>query len=341
MLSIFWRPTALIRKLLSWLFCAASMVLWCHAPSTLAQTTPTVITEPQSQTAIAGSNVTFWVTVGDGSAPAPLPPVSSGTLQLWLKADAGLVTNSSGQVSQWQDQSGHTNHAAQSATNNQPLLVFPAGLGGAAALRFAGTPDAASGDYLVGTGNVGVSNAMTAFAVYNSFFNVPDWGLAVWFNGQPAGDQTSEGFAVLYGEMDFTSWPDNFSSPFAIPTNTYRICTDRVNTNLSAVEMFDTTASSETNFSVGLSGLQTPAAGYYVGGLNPALTGDGNGRCFDGDIAEVIIYKGYLSDADRLTVQGYLQQKYQFVGLQPFGKLSVATQQQRYFRGDQRHVDTR
>ncbi len=268
---------------------------------------PVILTQPQSQSTPLGSNVTLAVTA---TASPYLPGASSGKLRLWLKADAGVVTNSAGLVSQWQDQSGNLNHANQTDTNSQPMLIYPAGLGGRAALWFDGSPDAASGDYLAGTASVGLSNALTAFAVYNALYNVPNWGSDVWFVGQPGGDQTSEGFAVLYGDMDFTSWPDNFSSSFAIPSNTFRICTDRVNTNQSIVEMFDNSANTQTNFSVGISGLQTPAAGYYVGGLNPGLTGDGNGRCFDGDIAEVIIYQGYLSDADRLQVENYLEQKY-------------------------------
>src|SRR5580692_1045740 len=93
-------------------------VLFC-IPSALAQTAPTVITQPQGQSATAGNSVTFWVTVTDGSSPS-LPSVSSGTLQLWLKADTGVVTNSSGLVSQWHDQSGNTNDASQTASNNQP-----------------------------------------------------------------------------------------------------------------------------------------------------------------------------------------------------------------------------
>jgi hypothetical protein len=152
---------------------------------------------------------------------------------------------------------------------------------------------------------------MTAFAVYNVSFNVPVWGSLVWCVGQPEGVKTSEGFAVYHGDMDFTTWPDNYLSSFVIPTNTYRICTARVNTNLSTVEMFDTTASSETNLSYAMTGQQPPTAGYYIGGLNPTLPElGGNGRCFNGDIAEVIMYQGYLSDADRLAVTSYLGQKY-------------------------------
>src|SRR5580704_6605797 len=118
MLLLFRRLKVLAGKLRCWCFCAASVALALRASNAFSQTTPVVITQPQGQTAIGGSNVTLWVTVADGSAPPPLPSVSSGTLKLWLKGDAGVITNSSGQVSQWQDQSGNANQASQTNTNN-------------------------------------------------------------------------------------------------------------------------------------------------------------------------------------------------------------------------------
>ncbi len=50
--------------------------------------------------------------------------------------------------------------------------------------------------------------------------------------------------------------------------------------------------------------------GYYVGGLDPASPYPTTGYNFEGDLAEVLVYSGYLSDADRLSVLSYLQQKY-------------------------------
>ncbi len=302
----------------TWSLCPGLAALLLCAASALAQTAPTVITQPQSQAGIGGSNVSFSVIVADGYAP-PLPSVSSGTLQLWLEANAGVVTNSAGLVSQWQDQSGNTNHASQTNTNSQPSLVYPPGLGGAAALRFNGVLNAVNGDFLAGTGDVGVSNALTAFTVYNSFSNVDsgfDWGAEVWFVGSLNGQDDCRAFVIWQKDMDFCYGGnggyggDIAQPPFLIPTNTYRICTDRLDTNQSTLEMFDTSASRQTNFSFTVSGLQTPPPGYSVGGVNPLLQQYVNGRCFDGDIAEVIIYKGYLSDLDRLAVQSYLQQKY-------------------------------
>jgi hypothetical protein len=148
--------------------------------------------------------------------------------------------------------------------------------------------------------------------VYNAFSNVigtTDWGAVLWLVGSPAG-ASDRGCVIYQGLLDFTTWDANYSTPFIVPTNTYRICTDRVNTNLSNVEIFDNTASSETNFSYAMAGESAPPAGYYIGALNPALASYGISRCFDGDVAEIIIYQGYLSDTDRLGVLGYLEGKY-------------------------------
>ena len=203
-----------------------------------------------------------------------LPSVSSGTLRLWLKADAGVVTNASGQVTRWQDQSGNTNDAVQANTNNQPLLVNPAAIGGEAAVRFNGIQDNVHGDYLHGTGDVGVSNAMTAFVLYNTFSLVGNAD-SVWYIGRPGVYGASRGYTIFQG-LDFTTWGYDSHAYWTVPTNTYRICTDRVNTNLSMVEIFDATAISATNFSLAMTATMAPTAGYYVGGIDPSWAGLGS-----------------------------------------------------------------
>ncbi len=75
------------------------------------------------------------------------------------------------------------------------------------------------------------------------------------------------------------------------------------------MQIYDNSATDSTNFTEPMSGALTPQAGYYVGGLNTALQFV-NPVNLDGDVAELAIYNGYLSDADRLAVLGYLEQKY-------------------------------
>jgi len=262
------------------------------------------------------------------TAPS-LPAVASGTLQLWLKADAGLVTNAAGQVSQWQDQSGRSNHANQTNASYQPLLVYPPGLGGNAAVRFNASQDKLT--YLAGSGDVGVTNAMTTFTVVNvltartngsSGNNYVDM---VWLIGLPPTYGGCRSETDYQMERTFSTWAYGYNAPFVVPTNTCRIWTDRIDTNLTTLELFDTSAAGSTNFTAAMPQATPPGAGYYVGGINPALPYVENWS-INGDVAEWIVYKGSLSEADRLAVLNYLQQKYfsSGIGQAPFTNSLVA-----------------
>ncbi len=85
-------------------------------------------------------------------------------------------------------------------------LVYPPAIGGRAALRFNGIEDGVNGDYLHGTGNVSVSDAMTAFAVYDAF-NTTNSFNSVWcIVGVPGTVYgASRGYTIDHGMMDFTA----------------------------------------------------------------------------------------------------------------------------------------
>src|ERR1700733_5386214 len=68
---------------------------------------------------------------GAASAVPMLAPnlVTSATLKLWLKADAGCLNGSGGPcvngdgVATWQDQSGNANNATQGSSGNRPVFA--------------------------------------------------------------------------------------------------------------------------------------------------------------------------------------------------------------------------
>ena len=270
---------------------------------------PRILVQPQSQNVLVGSNVTLTVLVANAAGGGSLPAISSGTLQLWLKADAGLVTNSSGQVNQWQDQSGNTNHANAIGVGPQPTMVSPVELSGRPAVHFERNPDGVNGGCLHGTGDVGIPDAYTSFMVYNAQ-QVPVQDIIAALVGYPGTYGGSRAYALQFQKMTFATWTYDYQTSFVIPTNTYRIWTDRFNTNMNQLDLFDTTGTSTTNFSLVTSGQVAPSPGYYVGGVDPSIIYVNNGRNFAGNIAEMIYYRGQLSEPDRLAVEQYLLQKY-------------------------------
>jgi hypothetical protein len=262
---------------------------------------PAIYSQPQNESVAVSGSATF--SVGDG-----LPSITSGTLALWLNAGAGVITNSSGFVTRWQDMSGNTNDAVQPNTNQQPWLATASGLNGAPVVRFNGLHDGIHGSYLHGVGDVGLSGALTSFALYMAT-NAEVQGF-VWMAGQPPTFGAVRGDAFKYEEMVFSTWGIGYFAPFLVPTNVYSIWNDRVNTNVTEEEMYETSATNSTNFSFAMSGALAVAPGYYIGGIDPSIEYSQPYYNLPGDIAEVIIYRGYLSEADRLAVQHYLQGKY-------------------------------
>jgi hypothetical protein len=75
---------------------------------------------------------------GAGGAPEPLP-VSEEGLELWLRADHGVVLDD-GVVASWQDSSKHQRNAGQTAVNYRPKLTEN-GLGDLSAVVFDGEDD--------------------------------------------------------------------------------------------------------------------------------------------------------------------------------------------------------
>jgi len=281
------------------LICAAVISLLCSLPSCVQ-----IIIPPQSQTAFAGSNVT--VTVRETKGVTTLPAVTSGTMKLWLKADAGVITMNN-RVTEWRDQSINANHCSQANVNKQPLLVA-AGLNGRPVVRFDGIQDENLGDYLRGTGDAGLTAGFSSFMVYSKADRTVDEEIPVLI-GVPYSYNSVLTFyirntAITNDEMAFGAWGNDYGSGFHIPALTPRIWGERLNTAKTQIELFDTDGIHDFTSACATSGLLSPDSGYYVGGLESQT------RNFQGDIAEIIYYQGTLSDTDRLSVENYLKQKY-------------------------------
>jgi hypothetical protein len=236
-------------------------------------------------------------------------------LALWLRADAGVTTNASGGVIQWDDQSTNANNAAQITDAAAPLLINGA-LSGRPVLRFDGLDD-----FL----NVPDADSLSFTADMTTLFVVKiddfDWFREIW--GKTAGPNGN-----LPAPTDiYVPQGANFMRAFR---------GDGTFNNLTAVDSGPLRADTYLVLGLGVEGstlthyLNNQANGSGTVTLN---TADGNtdlkiGTRQDGftrlkgDIAELLIYSRALSTTERSNAFNYLQVKYGLTNLAPSVTLS-------------------
>ncbi|MBL9180966.1 MAG: chitobiase/beta-hexosaminidase C-terminal domain-containing protein [Verrucomicrobiaceae bacterium] len=219
-------------------------------------------------------------------AQAQMPPVSG--YAGWWRADVGVVTDASGRVQEWQDQSGNGRHFAQSDVNKRPALVS-LGIGGQASLRFDGTDDG-----LLGASGMNFARPSTVFVVFERVDTgdvFRNGGYVLQSSAEPHWFVRSDGFHsgswVRYG-----MFPGVGEESLAVMT------------------------SSATGTRVHVNGHDwTHDASQVTGAPGRLGLGGGEGHGFDPmsqQIAEVIVYDRELSDGERQEVEAYLAQRYAF-----------------------------
>jgi hypothetical protein len=221
----------------------------------------------------------------------PIPPPPMVDMSLWLKGDAGVNSGTAvngDPVSIWADQSGKGNDFTQSTFINQPTFI-ESGVNGQKGLNFT------SPNILVRlNANFFLANEGVVFVVVKK-------------NAPSTGGVFSQFLAL------------NTTGPINVDTSSYWI--NMFNNNL--------------DLDLGLSG--TDAALLTVKKTNTDIEGkrDGNivdtgtgtqglgrdsyhsigqwfnsSRTLEGEIYEIIIYEALISDADIITVENYLKNKY-------------------------------
>jgi hypothetical protein len=227
-------------------------------------------------------NLKYEIEQWDAGTVNPSPTNVSG-LCLWLKADAGVLTNSSGYVYNWQDQSGNGKNAVQANINNQPIWIGNV-LNAKPVLRFDGQMDG-YGDFLDTSQLV----ARTVFAVVS--FNgaaFPDWSTAI-------GDQVYENY-IIQGRPGTSQLDAQYQTPgvrYINGTMPYAI-----NNGYDFVPM---TSHKIVAVSLGADEVLRTRIGRDI---------DRNLRTWKGDIAEIIIYNRALTMPEMNAVGLYLGQKY-------------------------------
>ncbi len=249
---------------------------------------------------VRATNVTDTVT---GVKVDTTPVAIERELALWLKADAGVTADGSGLVSQWNDQSGNGNHAVQIQAVNQPLLVAGA-MNGKPVLRFDGS--GANLNYLEipHASSLVIRSDFSVFAVVNvqSFANF-NGILAKTAVNQPGPfdfyiAQTSGNPRLFRGNGSANNAINGLSN--VVAGQSYIVSGVARATNLTAYLNGAFNGSS----AVAAAGITDRGGPVKIGTREDFVTK------MIGDIAEVILIRGAVSDTERAAINNYLGAKY-------------------------------
>jgi len=217
-------------------------------------------------------------------SPADIP-----NLKMWLDATQ-ITANDGDKVSQWSDLSGNNNHAVQGSVSLQPTFkdnVF----NGKPAVRFA------EETYnLLNTGNIALGERTYVVVMEAINPGRGSWHSVILQSAAP--------YYQIYGNTNGTTLRFYLGSDIALPVNIHR-----------KALIVITTTQGQTNFYIDGQNVLTSTAGsntvinspFSIGGWAIASYG------LNGNIAELLMYSGVLTDVDRQSIENYLMSKWGLV----------------------------
>ena len=226
-------------------------------------------------------------------SPLQLSPAlwldASDALTLYDATTGGSLVLADGVVARWEDKSGNARHATQATLANRPLRKVSI-QNGKDAIRFDGF-----NDWMLNSGFVGTSN-ITIFAVVKA-------------NSKPCVfiDSNSAVQHALYrgGNTDL----NNKFAFGAGSVSTEASISDSINVVLLTVIRNSNISTIRKN---GIDGLSANVgtnilSGYRIGDIRAQVV---NGYQLNGDIFEILIFPTALSNAERQSVESYLNAKW-------------------------------
>jgi hypothetical protein len=211
-------------------------------------------------------------------------------LNMWLRADKGIILNGSN-VSQWQDQSGSSNHVTQSNASNQPGF-FENVLNGRPIVKFT-----APNHFMSITAPL-TGSTQSIFAVFRNFSSSPVVSSMILCTTAINGDR----YFGVNVQVDGTCFahfdPSVVTSPATAGTKYNVLSAIQNGANARAyINGLGGTASS--SFSISDTRTLDSLGQYTTPGLR-----------INGELAEIVYYNVVLSETDRQSVENYLNLKY-------------------------------
>ena len=242
--------------------------------------------------------IVFFAALFYTTTPAYAQPDPGGVgtgLELWLKADAG-ITEASDRVTNWADQSGNANDAAQASAGFQPRHTNFTGtyLNFNPVVTFDGSNDNLITPLSI---NAGTYAQLTVVSVYLPISDnaAGPWGEDNTNWDRYITDRPTHNNMVANGSTGLTDVTNLFVANMASLT-TVRYDEDAVSgsdVHVNGVQQLQFTADHDPNTS----------SAFGVGW-------DGNDGTFNGYVPEIAVYSGYLSETDRKKVESYFALKY-------------------------------
>ena len=268
---------------------------WYFNSAMLGAATNAILILNNVQTNNAGNyyvvvtNMAGSVTSSNAVLTVLVPPSAISGLQLWLEANAGITTNTAAQISTWADQSGNTNNATQSNTNNQPLYVINA-LNSLPVVRFNPT----NSQYFNLPNLFNGTTQAEAFVVLRAAADMPGTSRALW----------------QFGAISYTYYPDSGGNIVEDFGSTSLHTVGNPAQPLDQYHVYEV-ASQSGNWSAWINGMlqSSTTTNTYSTNVYPTL-GNSGSYYFAGDVAEVLVFNRVLSADERDTVNGYLNLKY-------------------------------
>ncbi|MBX2903964.1 MAG: hypothetical protein KF872_10450, partial [Chitinophagales bacterium] len=212
-------------------------------------------------------------------------------LTLWTRADAGVVKDAAGNVSQWRDLSGNNNHFTQSAPGNRPTLTSSnANFNGRPSLTFNTSQYMTNLTNIGGGGNV----AYTMFTVSR---------LSGGTNARLLSSASTNWLLGYWGGYVDRAYTNNWIAGSSTSVNSvahmYSISSSGTGGNGTVFYDYGNVIATGTAGTPNAPGVIQLNG--YSGGLN---------EMSNGEVCEVIYYNRVLTNSERQLVEGYLAFKY-------------------------------
>lgn len=257
-----------------------------------------VLSDSERQTIESYLNKKY--TIYESSAP----PVTQDGLNLWLKADEGVIRDTSNRVSVWQDQSGNGNDLAQSSPSFQPRIITDP-VNQMPAIKF----EQGIGDtpYLSKELDEPYVGSSSLILVMKQNTLAPGEGKGIFGTGLYNGQDLSEmqgvfGVITDWGTGGTLLGGEKANALLRLPATDYAVLSVTIDYETGTVKSYvngnlltDSTKEKHKTFSK--FSAYTVGRSYWWNSL-------------DANLSEVLVYRDVLEEDDRSAIEQYLLEKY-------------------------------